>query len=167
MRNVLYQKIPGGSRERTTAISGTLAQLVFDIPYLLAFRLLPPRDVLNRVLRTGLRDAGQSAGCRWEPLELDTAEYLELASVLAPTIESPTPPTWVVDWPSFFAWALELRNEVPHSKTLPLLREQQDLLDQLASSKHVGDASDTPRSSPRLASIAQELTDLIRPAEPI
>jgi hypothetical protein len=60
---------------------GSLAELVLALPYLVTEEI-PPRRVLNDVLRRGILDAGMSGGCIWEPFEVDDAEYQKLVQEL-------------------------------------------------------------------------------------
>src|SRR4051794_8529688 len=60
---------------------GSLADLVVSLPYVV-MREIPPRRVLNDVLRRGVCDAGMSGGCIWEPFEIGDREYQELVEEL-------------------------------------------------------------------------------------
>jgi hypothetical protein len=60
---------------------GSLADLVLRLPYVVTDEI-PPRRILNDVLRRGNLDAGMSGGCLWEPLEIGDAEYRELVQLL-------------------------------------------------------------------------------------
>lgn len=60
---------------------GSLADLVLALPYV-AMDAIPPRRVLNDVLRRGRLDAGMSGGCLWEPFAIDEAEYAQLVAEL-------------------------------------------------------------------------------------
>ncbi|HYY72881.1 MAG TPA: hypothetical protein VE778_04750 [Candidatus Bathyarchaeia archaeon] len=61
---------------------GTIADLLFDIPYFLLARIIPPIYVVNEVLQKGVSDAGMSGGCKWKPLQLDAESYATLATYL-------------------------------------------------------------------------------------
>ena len=43
---------------------------------------VPPLKVVNLFLEGGLRDAGMSGGCEWEPFEIDISEYEEVLEIL-------------------------------------------------------------------------------------
>lgn len=60
---------------------GSLADLALALPYVVIDEI-PPRRVLNDVLRRGGLDAGMSGGCLWEPFEIDDAEYEQLVHEL-------------------------------------------------------------------------------------
>lgn len=63
--------------------TGTVVDLLFDIPYLIGPRThLPPRDELNGLLRKGIKDVGMSGGCRWGPFELSPDEYAEVVAAV-------------------------------------------------------------------------------------
>lgn len=64
-------------------IEGTVADLLFDIPYFVGFGSpLPTHEQLNSLLRKGYDDAGMSGGCEWEPFELSLEEYTEVRHAL-------------------------------------------------------------------------------------
>jgi len=58
---------------------------LYDIPYLAACGVFPPRHLLNARLRAGGGDGGMSPGASWESFEVSEAEYDEiLPRVLSP-----------------------------------------------------------------------------------
>jgi hypothetical protein len=50
----------------------------YDIPYLAACGIFPPRHLLNFRLGSGGGDGGMGPGASWEPFELSEAEYGEV-----------------------------------------------------------------------------------------
>jgi hypothetical protein len=70
-RYEFHQRAP----ERRT---GTLAEFVLDVPYLMFNGVVPPLRVMNAVLRTGGGDAGMSPGTGWKPFRLTKPEYDDL-----------------------------------------------------------------------------------------
>jgi hypothetical protein len=64
-----------------TPRSGSLADLVLALPYVVLHEI-PPRRVLNDILVRGVLDAGMSGGCIWKPLELDQLEFEDLVGEL-------------------------------------------------------------------------------------
>jgi hypothetical protein len=75
---------------------GSLADLVLTLPYVV-MNAIPPRRVLNDVLREGMLDAGMSGACIWEPFQIGAAEYEELVEELqrrggGRPFETPEPP---------------------------------------------------------------------------
>ncbi|MGI9180549.1 MAG: hypothetical protein ACR2H9_08630 [Longimicrobiaceae bacterium] len=77
MRTIRFEILAGvgdGVQQR----EGTLVSLLESIPYLLISGLIPPRSVLDEILRRGEVNAGMSGGCRWEPFELSEEEWQEL-----------------------------------------------------------------------------------------
>ena len=58
--------------------TGSLAEFVLDVPYLLFNGVVPPLRILNAVLRTGGGDAGMSPGTGWKPFRITRQEYDEL-----------------------------------------------------------------------------------------
>jgi len=69
---------PGESPEE-----GTVADLLFAIPYLIGFGWpFPSHAQLNSLLRKGYADAGMSGGCEWEPFEMQVGEYDDVAHAI-------------------------------------------------------------------------------------
>lgn len=64
---------------------GTLADLVFDIPYLLVFGVIPPFAILDQTLRSGGDNGGMGPGTAWRPFEITQTQYDELVDVLLKT----------------------------------------------------------------------------------
>jgi hypothetical protein len=61
---------------------GSVADLLFDIPYFFLAKIIPPIDVVNELLQKGIVDAGMSGGLKWKPFELDAPSYAKLAANL-------------------------------------------------------------------------------------
>lgn len=93
---------------------GSVADLLFDIPYFFLARIIPPMAVVNEVLPKGVVDAGMSGGCKWKPFQLDHASYAKLAADLRQmefvTIE---PPDWVTTHSDWHNWCAELVWGIP------------------------------------------------------
>ncbi|NIM51376.1 MAG: hypothetical protein GTO22_19355 [Gemmatimonadales bacterium] len=81
MRTVTYERFEFHQPAPETR-TASLAEFVLDVPYLVMHGVIPPRHVLNEVLRHGGGDAGMSPGAGWEPFEIDHQEYVELVSAL-------------------------------------------------------------------------------------
>jgi hypothetical protein len=76
MRNIDYRTY---AMVGTIPATGTVADLLFHIPYLIGFgKPFPSRDALNELLSEGFYDAGMSGGAEWEPFELSVDEYEEV-----------------------------------------------------------------------------------------
>src|SRR5436309_9992559 len=82
MKRLRYTLLPGvGPGEFPE--EGTVADLLFAIPYFIGFSApFPPHVQLNSLLRKGYVDAGMSGGCTWEPFELSMDEYVEVVSAI-------------------------------------------------------------------------------------
>ena len=93
---------------------GSVADLLFDVPYFFLARIIPPMDVVNEVLQKGVVDAGMSGGCKWKPFQLDGASYATLAADLRQmdfvTIQ---PPDWVTTHSDWHGWCAELVWGIP------------------------------------------------------
>ena len=87
---------------------GTVADLLFDIPYFFLARIIPPIDVVNEVLQKGVSDAGMSGGCQWKPLQLDPESYAKLATYLRQMdfVTMPSP-DWVKTHSDWHSWCAE------------------------------------------------------------
>lgn len=82
MRTLRYEVLPGVGAEPILA-EGTIVDLLFEIPYLTWPNLpLPSNDDLNCLLASGIRHAGMSGGCRWEPFVLSSREYHEVMNAI-------------------------------------------------------------------------------------
>lgn len=79
--NDLYFFSLGAIGPRLFPRKGSLADLVLALPYVVTHEI-PPRQVLDDVLRRGRRDAGMSGGCIWKPLELAEADLADLVREL-------------------------------------------------------------------------------------
>lgn len=53
-----------------------------QIPYLLGFKLIPSRQVLNSILKLGYDDAGMSGASKWRPFQLDANKHKYLVKKL-------------------------------------------------------------------------------------
>ena len=97
----------GGAVQKT----GSAADLLLDIPYLLTARIVPPLHVVNDLLAKGISDAGMSGGCEWEPLQITASEWDEVAAVLRAlsydeAYEFVEPPIWVETVDDWHAWIM-------------------------------------------------------------
>ena len=114
MRKLEYQELPAMGPGSVTK-KGSLKNLLFAIPYFLVpDELIPPLEVVNSVLRTGVSDAGMSGGCRWQPLEISAAEYEELvAALVTDGLKTVDSPGWVKTRDDWQIWVMQIRNSVP------------------------------------------------------
>src|SRR6185503_17549863 len=116
LKTVDFEILPAtgpGSRK----VAGSVRDLVLAIPYFMNQGLIPPRNALNSVLRTGKVDAGMSGGCLWKPFELSPGEYDDFVKSLSidPTSRF-TPaevPEWVETQDDWQIWVMERVNGVP------------------------------------------------------
>jgi hypothetical protein len=93
---------------------GSVADLLFDIPYFFLAKIIPPIGIVNEVLQEGVKDAGMSGGCKWKPFQLDAASYAKLTTDLKRmdfvTIQ---PPDWVTTQSDWHSWCAELVWGIP------------------------------------------------------
>jgi hypothetical protein len=61
---------------------GSLLAFVYDVPYLGACGIFPPRHLLNQQLRGGGGDGGMGPGASWKPFELTPTEYAQLVAAI-------------------------------------------------------------------------------------
>ena len=130
--------------------SGTLADLLLAIPYLLTARITPPLHVVNDLLARGIDNHGMSGGCQWEPFQITASEWEVLARRLKSLpddkgCEFVQPPDWVENLDDWHAWIMIHRYGMPEEfralerevRDLELARKQamsdgdQDLVEQL------------------------------------
>ena len=131
-----------GTGDGRTRVEGTLPQLVREIPALLSCGLVPPRAIMNEVLRRGSWDAGMSGGCQWTPFEIDDEEWDELASLLTTSdrqLAYVAPPSWVESFSDWHIWTMEHRHGVPASAHRELVREYDQLADAARQARASGD----------------------------
>ena len=107
---------------------GSLLQFVLALPYLFAFRLIPPIRVLNEIFRKGEDLHGMSGGCQWEPFEIAPREYDELVEALRAGHEADyrlvEPPEWITSRVDWHIWTMEYEMEVPHEEFSELWHEE-------------------------------------------
>jgi hypothetical protein len=97
VREIKYTILPAMGPDATHA-HGTVKDLLMHIPYLFMkgfTNVIPPLPILNKLLTSGINDAGMSGGCRWKPFEITESEYSELVEELLtePGFEFITPET--------------------------------------------------------------------------
>jgi hypothetical protein len=110
MRELTFVVEPGIGPEEMPQ-RGSLADLVLALPYVV-MDAMPPRRVLNDVLREGILQAGMSGGCLWEPFEIGAAEYEELVQELrrgGRGLETPEPPDSVATYSDWVDYLYEQR----------------------------------------------------------
>ena len=142
MRTLTYKILPAvesGSIKKT----GTLPGLLFDIPYLLSSKLIPPLHILNDLLRTGVLDAGMSGGCRWKSFEISSEEYHDLLAELITKQEDTFTvvevPDWVKTYRDWGVWTLEYLRGVPAKQYLALQQEIERSQERLLEARKSGD----------------------------
>jgi hypothetical protein len=121
MRRVTYQTIAHGAVG--DPVEGSLQEFLLSIPYLLVPPgPIPPLYVLNDVLAKGIRDAGMSGGCQWEPFLITPAEWEELASALERTsgLVVVEPAAWVRTYSDWTTWCLAHKLGIPLDEQLQL-----------------------------------------------
>lgn len=78
MRIVRYKQseylIPWNWRKKNP-----LHRFILDIPDALYFSIVPGRNALNEVLRSGEAGGGMGTGLYWDPFEVSEEEYKEVA----------------------------------------------------------------------------------------
>jgi hypothetical protein len=119
---------------------GTVADLLFDIPYFFLAKIIPPIDVVNEVLQKGVMDAGMSGGCKWKPLQLDAKSYAELAAYLRQLdFVNNQPPDWVKTHPDWHCWCAELVLGIPALENRRQSAEISELDAQARAASKAGD----------------------------
>ena len=124
---------------------GSWGDVVEAIPYLLhAGFPIPPRDILNQVLRTGGSDAGMSGGCRWPASELDEGAYRDLVDDLLRRPDKryfdADAPAWVETPEDYRYWALEVGWGLPANENRRYVERLTALGERVAEARQRGDA---------------------------
>ncbi len=55
-----------------------LYRFILDIPYALYFSIVPGREALNEVLRSGSAGGGMGTGLYWEPFDISVNKYKKI-----------------------------------------------------------------------------------------
>lgn len=112
MKNMHFTLLPAmGPGEED--VSGTVVDLIKSIPYLIIKRI-PPRVVINSVLKQGEVDAGMSGGSRWEPFELSEEEYNLVSDYFENRgLAKVVTPDWVRSQEDWMIWQMEVDHGVP------------------------------------------------------
>lgn len=175
--NVHYILLPGVGPGKTPA-EGTWADVLEAIPYfLMEGGPIPPRHLVNDVLRLGVVDAGMSGGCEWGPVELDEEGY---AAVVADLLARPPrqiawnsedlqevgpyrdlpPPAWVHNHTDFVFWSVEVSRGLPGLTHRTLRRKVSDLLTRAGEAARRGDGREQARLEAEVAEAEKEVSAL-------
>jgi hypothetical protein len=145
--------------------SGTLKDLLFEIPYLLTSGLIPPIHVFNDVLRTGFVDAGMSGGCKWQPFEISQIEYEELtvslntnSDKLFKRIEVPG---WVQSHSDWSIWRMEYLYGVPSKEHRRLQQEYDEIEEKRKKARESGDKELEESLYEKFLEIGERLSEFI------
>ena len=112
MKHLRYKLLPpvGPGDEE---VSGTVVELIQSLPYLLMTRV-PPRAVINSVLKQGTLDRGMSGGAQWDSFELDEEDYIAIANHLETTgLTRVDPPNWVCSQEDWMIWQMQEDFDIP------------------------------------------------------
>jgi hypothetical protein len=141
MKQLTYRQLPPiGSDDAYDPVTGSLADFVLDIPYLLSFDLNPPISVLNEQFGSGERYAAMSGGCVWKPFTITELEYEELTLELQNRgFQRVSPPEWVQNRTDWHIWIMEYEVGIPSEEHYRLLREEQTYAKLKIQAEKVGD----------------------------
>ena len=175
--NVHYFLLPGVGPGKTPA-EGTWADVLESVPYfLMAGGPIPPRDVVNEILRLGVVDAGMSGGCEWDATELDEEAY---EGVVAQLLARPPrqiawnseerqeigrykqlpAPAWVCSRSDYVFWSVEVSRGVPGLAHRDLRRRINDLLTAASDASQRGDQREQARLEAEVAEAEKEVSAL-------
>lgn len=143
MQRIRFLLLPADGSGKTSG-EGTWADVLEAIPYLLMpGGPVPPRQIVNEVLKTGKADAGMSGGCEWPPTELSETDYEEVVlDLLArPSCKVQVDdelydtgpykrlaaPEWVQTKDDYRYWKVEVSRGIPALKHRELSRRVQRL----------------------------------------
>lgn len=125
MRRIEYRHLPPVGPGSCDTVTGSLFDLVLDIPYFLAYALIPPIPVMNAEFRSEGRDAAMSGGCAWDPFEITEPEYEELVRELQNRgFRRVAVPEWVRNKTDWHIWTSEHEIGIPAEEHYRLWREE-------------------------------------------
>jgi hypothetical protein len=161
VRTVTFEILPGTGPDGH-AIRGTVSELVQNIPYLLTPGLVPSLAPLNDLLRRGVSDAGMSGGCRWDPFEIDAAEWSEIRDeLIGAGCRWVEPPDWVTDYEDWHAWLFDRLYGVPAEEHRRLAREDAALARAIAQAVSDGDQEAMLELHLQRVRVGEELSTLL------
>ncbi len=165
MKKITYRYLPpAGPRNPSDPVTESLADFVQDIPYFLAFNLIPPLPVMNDEFLSGEHDAGMSGGCVWEPFAITQEEFTELVEELQNCgMRYVEPPPWVKTGTDWHIWKFEYEVGIPSDEHYRLWREEHKW-DQLKKrADEDGDAEQVLEYHLRAVKAGKELANFISP----
>ncbi|MBI5570495.1 MAG: hypothetical protein HY914_11160 [Desulfomonile tiedjei] len=141
MKKITYRYLPPvGPRDPSNPVTKPLADFVEEIPYFLAFNLIPPLSVMNEEFSTGEDDAGMSGGCVWEPFTIAKEEFDELVRELQNRgMRYVEPPQWVTTKTDWHIWKFEYELGIPSDEHYRLGREEDKWNDLKRQAGEAGD----------------------------
>jgi len=146
---------------------GSWPDVLDAIPYLLRpGGPIPPYEIVNEVLQSGVRDAGMSGGCAWEPAELNRDQYEEVVQELLALREKGykrlDPPQWVRTESDFILWATEVTYGVPAEQNRKLFERDNQLMESMRQARQEGDLELLSRLEEERNSVSSERRALFR-----
>ena len=163
MRTVSYELFARSALPGET-VHGSVTQLLRDLPYLLALRVIPPLDVVNDVLSTGVDDAGMSGGARWTPFAIDQEEWEEIRAGLEadePPCTFVQPPDWVHGYEDWHVWLFAHLFGVPAEEHRRLNREEERLARAIERARAEGDENAVLDYHVQRVQVSNELAALL------
>lgn len=176
---VRYFRIPGIGPGKV-AHEGTWADVLEAVPYfLMPGGPIPPRQLVNEVLKVGVVDAGTSGGCEWDATELDEESYNGVVHELLARppqhvayggghLEEvgcykrlPAPP-WVRTQSEFTFWSVEIARGVPALVHRDLCRRIDELVQAASDAYKHGDQLQQDRLEAALVEAEEEVAELWR-----
>ena len=158
MKNLQFTLLPAvGPGEED--VSGTVVDLIKSIPYLLIKRI-PPREVVNSVLRQGEVDAGMSGGARWEPFELSEEEYILVADYFENRgLAKVDTPDWVRSQEDWMIWQMEVDHGVPAEEHRRLQQACAEIEVKLKQAEKAGDRKEADNLHVRYLKASNKLVE--------
>ena len=161
MKNLQFTLLPAvGPGEED--VSGTVVDLIKSIPYLLIKRI-PPRVVINSVLKQGEADAGMSGGARWEPFELSNEEYNLVAEYFEDRgLAKVDTPDWVRSQEDWMIWQMEVDHGVPAEEHRRLHQACAEIEAQLEQAKNEGNHEEVEKLHIRYLEVSNQLVEFMK-----
>lgn len=144
-----------------------IVKLLNDIPYfLMEGQLIPPRHILNDLLRRGVDDAGMSGHVEWEPFEVGEGEYAAVADELQQrgmTLPDTGSPDNVNTYEIWVEWGIVHRmgDDADAAELAELFAARRKLEEERRLSEEQGDEDNVERLWRELIHVSSRISEIM------
>ncbi len=114
-----------------------LDEFLISLPHLLYMGYVPPLNIINIFLKSGIDEAGMSGGAEWKPFTIDKDEYDEILESLkyrkyqdSEQYNLSLVEKIINTKNEWFAKVMEHKHGIPFARHLELMEREQSLLEQ-------------------------------------